>query len=530
MIRSIKNAGNTVYVLHSLIKKLKIQVSSFTIEKDLLDHPDYPSLLAISDCLTSWNIPNEAFKINKEVCDVKELPFPFIAHLKREGGEFVLIQGIEADKVSFSNEKKKRGDLKQSEFLKFWDGIILFAEKDEDSGEKEYNQSLIKGWINETRLPFLILILLCWVFYTINFGDTSLSYLSLVLIKLTGIGVCGLLLTHSINANNPLVKNLCSLGEKNNCNGILKSDAAKVTSWLSWSEVGMFYFAGSLIYLLLNPSGILALSCLNILCLPYTIYSISYQIKIKNLCVLCCFVQTLLWMEAIVFFVYGISFQPLPLNMRFSDIISISMYFLVPIAIWGFIKPYLLKSERVKSLNQQLKKFKYNSTLFNQLLGSQTKYSIPDDLMPITIGNPEANTVITMVSNPFCDPCGVAHKTLQEWLNQRNDIQLKVLFVTANHEDDALTKVASHITSLSLSTDKVVVEEALNDWYNQSSKNYDSWAEKHPISNREGLEIAIQKQKEWCEMAEIQFTPTIFINGYKLTDPYSLDDIKYLLM
>lgn len=522
----MKSAGNTVFVLYSLIKKLKIPVSSFTIDKDLHDHPDYPSMLALSDCLTSWNVPNEAFKINKETCDVKELPLPFVAHLKREGGEFVLVHGIQHDTVTLSNEKEKKGSLSLSEFFKFWDGVILYAEKDEISGEKEYKQSLLKGWLDEARLPFLVLILLCSVFYALNIESSNLSYISLIILKLAGVGVSALLLMHSVNASNPFIQNLCSVGKKNDCNAILKSDAAKITSWLSWSEVGMFYFSGSLVCLLLNPSSIVALSWLNILCLPYTLYSIGYQIKIKNWCILCCSVQALLWMEAAAFFATGTSFQSF--NLELSDMFSLLLCFLMPVATWSFLKPYLLKSEQVRPLNQQLKKFKYNSTLFNQLLSSQAKYSVPDDLMPVILGNPEAETTITMVSNPLCGPCGVAHNTLDEWLKQRDDIQVKIVFTTAN-EDDTRTKVARHMTALSFSKDNTIVVQALNDWYNGDDKNYNNWAEKYPFNRSEGLEIATQKQKEWCEMAEVSFTPTIFINGYKLVDPYRLDDIKYLL-
>lgn len=526
MIRSIKSAGNTVYVLHSLIKRLNIPVSSYTIEKDLLDHPDYPSMLSLMDCLTTWNVPNEAFKLDKETCDLKGLSFPFIAHLNRAGGEFVLVQGIENDMVKFNTEKEKQGALNQSEFLKFWDGMILYAEKDEASGENEYKQSLIKGWLNEAHLPFLVLLLLCSIFYAIDFGSASPSYLGLIFINLAGVGVSGLLLMHSINANNPFIQNLCSLGKKNNCNAILKSDAAKVTSWLSWSEVGMFYFAGSLIYLLLNPSGIVVLSWLNILCLPYTVYSIGYQLKIKTWCILCCSIQALLWMEAVVFFVDGTSFQAL--SMGFSEMIHISLCFLVPVAIWAFIKPYLLKSEHLNPLKQQLKKFKYNSTLFNQLLSGQAKYSIPDDLMPIVLGNPEAANVITMVSNPFCGPCGTAHQTLDKWLQEREDIQVKVVFTASGHDDEQKTAVSQHLSALTLLNDVELLEKALNDWY-KFKMDYKTLVIQYPVSFNERMNIVTKKQKEWCDRVEITFTPTILVNGHKLPEPYRLEDIKYLI-
>lgn len=65
-------------------------------------------MLALSDCLTTWNVPNEAFRVNKVICDINEFPLPFVAQLKREGGEFILVRKIEGDMVIFSNVKGNR--------------------------------------------------------------------------------------------------------------------------------------------------------------------------------------------------------------------------------------------------------------------------------------------------------------------------------------------------------------------------------------------------------------------------------------
>ncbi|MNL16035.1 hypothetical protein D3C87_1370560 [compost metagenome] len=149
--------------------------------------------------------------------------------------------------------------------------------------------------------------------------------------------------------------------------------------------------------------------------------------------------------------------------------------------------------------------------------------------MPIVLGNTEAETIITMVSNPFCGPCATTHKTLDNWLNMRDDIQVKIVFTTANHDDDPKTKVARHLTALSLHGDKKKVEQALNDWYDSDKKDYDTWAKNYPMQVNGEMEVVTQRQKEWCELTEVTFTPTILVNGYKLPDPYRLDDIKYLL-
>ena len=159
----------------------------------------------------------------------------------------------------------------------------------------------------------------------------------------------------------------------------------------------------------------------------------------------------------------------------------------------------------------------------------QPCYVVPNELMPVVLGNTDAATVITMVSNPFCGPCAKAHQILNEWLKNRDDIQLKIIFATANHDDDNKTKVARHIAALNLTRDTAFVEKALNDWYGQREKKYEIWVKNYPVTITDEISKVTQKQAEWCDMAEIALTPTILVNGYKLPEPYRLEDLKYLI-
>jgi len=516
---------NLESVLQSLIKSLNVRIMPQTVAQSLQDHPEYPSLLAISDCLTEWNIENQVYRITKEDYDVDDLLFPFIAHLPEKGGRFILVNHIEKGNVNYSDEIHQGANLPEEEFLKRWDGIALHAEKNINSGEKEYRQNRIKYMLQDMVLPAGLILIISVFCLVLSEQPFSWPFLFLSFIKFIGLAISVLLLIQSINSNNPFIQNLCGLAGKNDCNAILKSDAAKVTSWLSWSEVGFFYFAGSILLLLLNSATINLLAWLNLLALPYTFYSITYQYRNKNWCILCCSIQALLWLECFVF----LASTPYTLNFSLSTFYLFPLCFLFPIIIWAFLKPFFLQAAEQKPLKQQLKKFKYNSGLFNQILKNQPRYAVADELMPIVLGNPNAETIITMVSNLFCGPCGKAHETLDEWLKNRDDIQLKVVFTTANHDDDKRTQVARHVTALSLLEDKKNVENALNDWYQQSTKKYEDWAEKYPVRFNGEMNAVTEKQKAWCEMAEITFTPTILINGYKLPEPYRLEDLKYLI-
>ncbi len=69
-------------------------------------------------------------------------------------------------------------------------------------------------------------------------------------ILLSGIIATSLLLWYEIDKNNPVLQKVCSGIAKGDCNAILTGKQARVFSWLSWSEVGFFYFSGSLLGLL----------------------------------------------------------------------------------------------------------------------------------------------------------------------------------------------------------------------------------------------------------------------------------------
>lgn len=523
-----RSVTNAIEVPRLLLKELGIKISNQTLANKLEDHPDFPSLMAVSDCLNEWHIPNAAYRIAKEEYNAQELQFPFIAQTPANGGMFMLVHQIAHGTVIYSDERSKRKEISKEEFLKRWSGILLYAERGPQSGEEGYVGKQLRETIANLKMPAVVLLLAIAILQTLNFSEMSWGYGLLLLLKCFGIGVSVLLLLHSINANNPLVQNLCSLGKKNNCNAILKSDAAQATSWLSWSEVGFFYFAGSFLALLFVPSSLTFIIWLNMLSIPYTFWSVFYQYRHKNWCVLCCTVQAILWLELVT------AALPLPASFDLTTsnigiLPTLLLCFLAPVLLWYVLKPMLRKDAEHQMLKGQLKKFKYNSELFVHALTKQPRYAVPNEIAPINLGNPQASTVITMVSNPFCGPCAKAHETLDKWLKTRDDIQLKIVFTTADHDDDQRTKVARHITALSLTNQVELVEKALNHWYAQREKKYEEWASAYQVNMGDEVNEASKKQKQWCEMAEITFTPTILINGYKLPEPYRLEDIRYLI-
>jgi len=82
---------------------------------------------------------------------------------------------------------------------------------------------------------------------------------------------------------------------------ILNSKASK-TFGISWSEVGFFYFATTLLFLLIPGFDFLSkatvISVANLAAVPYVFFSIYYQWKVaRQWCPLCLTVQVVLIAE-----------------------------------------------------------------------------------------------------------------------------------------------------------------------------------------------------------------------------------------
>ncbi|MEJ5995677.1 thioredoxin domain-containing protein [Pedobacter sp. Du54] len=515
--------GNSESVLYNLTKSIGVKVNRRSVEKCLQDHPEYPSLMSVSGCLNEWGVENYGHRVDTSEANLDEIPTPFIAHSM---GKFILIEEIRNGIVTYSDEILKKSKYPIPQLLKRWKGISLHSTVLESSGEMNYWKNRIKFFLQDLKLPLagvLLTIILYVSFFSIPFNWISLLLLTL---KMAGIAVTVLLLMHSINANNEFINNLCKLGANNGCNEILKSNASKITPWLNWSEVGFFYFAGSLLALLLIPTSLSILRWINLLAIPYTIYSISYQYKTKNWCVLCCSVQVLLVLEALTFF---LGRTPFSMDFKLQNISMLFFCFLLPILVWSYLKPLCKADAELPHIKKQLKKYKCNSALFDQALKNQPRYAVNETIDPIILGNPEAVNVVTLVSNPFCGPCSEAHKLVEDWLKNDDTIQLKIIFAVKNKEGDRPTRAAKHLSAINDLGDRNLLEKAVNEWYNMETNDYENWAKKFPIELTTQADTSIQRQADWCEMAEITFTPTVLVNGYKLPNPYQLEDIKYFL-
>ncbi len=526
---------NAVAATLLFIRKLKVPVTATTVIETLQGHPDYPSLLSVSDSLHQWQIDNICLKAGPEKLD--ELPVPFIAHLRAGRGSFAVVTSIMENEITYIDTESEKKPITKSreDFLKAWSGVVLLAEAGEQSGEKDHSKNKKKEWLQQSVLPFMLIASLILIASRGSSVSPALFIATILLpaIKLAGCIVTGLLLWYEIDQQNELLKNICSGGKKTNCQTVLQSKQAKLFNWVSWSEIGFFYFMGSFLFMLFNP-GITAISLvawLNIIALPYTAFSVYYQWRVaKQWCVLCLTVQAMLLIEFAIFYFsfWGQSVQHAPITDGHL-FVNFLAAMLLPIFFWSFTKTFFIKAQTGEANKRELTRLKHNTQIFDALLEKQKAIDHDPSGLGIILGNPAAHDTLIKVCNPYCGPCARAHASIEELLKQNENLKVQIIFTATNDEKDIRAKPVRHFMALA-ERNKQLMQQALDDWYLAPEKNYEKFSEKYPMNGELGQQDKkLQEMSQWCTETEVFATPTFFFNGHKLPDVYTVNDLKYFL-
>lgn len=514
-------------VLMRFVGLLNIPINLYDVRAELRKHPDYYSLAAYNDVLENYGIYTSAYNVNFE--SLHKITLPAIAYLTNRN--YAVITEVSKNYVILADDKQKRKKVNNEQFKTLYAGIVQV--KDRIDTTRQYNNvkktdhSILKIQPYAGVVFAVLLISLFWL--NSNFLATfSWPLLLLTLLKLFGVSISLLLLIQSIYANNPLINRFCQTTEKVDCDAILSSNAAKLTSFLSWSEVGFFYFTGSFLALLFASSALPILAWFNLFALPYTFYSIYYQYKIaKKWCTLCCVVQALLWAEFLVLLPY-LTVNITSLNN--FDITSLFLLFTIPTALWFLVKPILLQLNTTNVVAEQLRTLKYNKQIFNAALKEKPPFITPDERIAMVLGSPSPKHIITMVVSPFCAPCAQAHRQVEEALNTINNLQVRIVFAGNNlKKTDDTIAVRRHLMALNELKNPVLLKNALNQWYKGANRNYKDWAKQYPVPFTTELDFILTEQAEWVKAGNITQTPTTLINGYKMPLIYQLQELRYML-
>jgi uncharacterized membrane protein/thiol-disulfide isomerase/thioredoxin len=530
------------FVAYCFVKQLKVKVTQTTLTKSIEENAYYPSLLSLSDALTRFKIPNNAYEVDTDNFGDLQAPFIAYANLPGTGSDFVLVTAVTAETISYLYGSKKPITVSKTDFLQQFKNVVLIADPVEESGEPDYGAKLAQeqAATNKKTLWAAGVAILLLLAVTANItGLTALAFCVLRIIKFTGLAAAILLLALEINKNNAFVKNICSAGGKTNCDAVLGSKAAKIWG-ISWGEIGFFYFASTTLLLLTPVISFVGktaiISITNALAAPYIVFSVYYQWRVaKQWCPLCLTVQAVLAAE-LVWSMFNFWLPALHSPMPMSNYVLLTdggwmgAALGVPILAWYGLKPIFTKAKDYQLYYNAYKRLQYNPETFNSQLMQQPKAAESWQRLGITIGNPRAENTIIKVCNPYCGPCAKAHPKLEELIHQNNNVNLKIIFTARNNEHDRSAAVVKHLLAVAAEGNSLKTQQALDDWYLADKKDYQAFAIKYPMNGElTQQDNKVEAMDIWCRETEIMHTPTIFVNGYRLPENYNVEELKYIL-
>ena len=530
--------------LVSVVKLFVDRVSGFptvtrtTLRTLLSDHPDYASLKSISDALVSLNYPNVAVKLVPS--QLKDVSFPFLAHYANPDPNFIVVTREKEYAFEIFDGNKTYFETKKIFYTK-WLGTVLISEKNFNSGEVDYiskrRTEKIRTLIKQSTVLFLcaIVVLVAAVAYLSVYKSSLyvfLTYTFFLVSSIIGIFLSYNLILSAQGHNNTVFQKLCNIAKNFDCNKVLTSNEASFLGITSWSNIGLFYFTSQLIMLIfaaINYNVSDTVLCIALISLVtgsiYPVYSIYFQWKSNRWCTMCLMVQAVLLVSLLV---------SIPL-------ISIIQDFRIPwnglisgTALSAFITiAYCTEvgsSKTIKDLKREVAKYKHSQPLFKAFLQSQQSIpDIPASFHSLTIGNQSATNTITVISNPICDPCKKAHHIISDIIERNYNVKFNYIIFNSKDPNELTTKVTAHW--LALKENGMDYESAMSDWYSNNNKSdYEQYKVKYPVEVNEKQITEAKMHSEWIRLAGIKFTPTIFLNGKQLSDPYELEHIPSLIV
>ena len=502
-------------ILTNFLNALGVKHTKMFSNEFYRNHPYKNTLFGLSRMLSSYNI--SAIGVDVKNKNILNIDLPCIAHTT-DG--FIIVKKIIHNKIYYEFQGKVL-ILEQNDFEKMWSGILLLAETCDKSIEPDY----LKHFWSELWSKIKKSLLLCMIFFVFlclsyNIKNSYREFV-LLLMNLIGVVLCCLLFLKQNKLTTEFADKICSLFHQKDCNNVLQSSGANIFGF-SLTQVGLGYFISNIVLIVFYPYLMFYLFIINILTLFFTFWSVWYQYKILNSwCLLCIFVQILLWSIFVANLIFGYKFN---LFLNIKDLVYVVVIYLFPILLLDFLFDISIKAGQFTSVKTELINLKSKNEVFEALLKKEPHCWIDTQASQIIFGNRFAKIGITIVSNPHCRPCSKMHKRIVSILKEAGD-KLYVQYIFCSFSD----KLINSNKYLIAAYQQKSLEEAeliYNYWFDNVKYNISDLLKETNINiDNDDVNIELNKHLNWLNQSNITSTPTILINGYRLPDVYKVEDI-----
>ena len=503
-------------ILKVLLSTLGVKYSDEYAGRLYQENPDRDNFFGLSYMLSVYGIEGKGYNIEDKGTSL--LTKPFVA--QTDTG-FQVVSDIKDGNV-ICRDERGRHVVSAEDFLESWTGNVLVVKMDEKSGEPDYvkNRKVTRVKDVKCLLGALACLVLFGGLMLRQAASLTFSVAGYYLLSVVGLFVSVMLLQRQLHVGGGLGDKLCSLFKESSCEEVAASSASKTLLNISWSEVGVGYFLSNVVLLSLSLDVIFVLGIVNILVLPYTLWSLWYQkMKIRRWCTLCIIVQIILWGLALVFFLTGLYHSPF----RLAALLALPFYCLAVLAVHY----YAATKEKQRALEEsnvaKRARLCREDVLFH-FLKQQPYFEVTDEDSVMLAGNPEAEICLTLFCNPYCYPCAEAHRVIARML--KNNPRIKVRYVLTAHKENLILPSLYLISSYFKKGGAV-----FDEWFSLDAKARRKVnLEIENVDERKRAEEELSHHGECVSRCKVKMTPTMLINGYVLPEEYAYGEIEYILL
>ncbi|WP_165044800.1 vitamin K epoxide reductase family protein [Dysgonomonas sp. ZJ709] len=522
-MKNLLSSSTRDNTLTSMLYFLKVKHTKSYANKHFNEHPHKYNMLGLSKMLSHFGVENLGVKANDKEEDILALETPYIAHI---GSDFVTVYKVTESEISFIRDGKEI-TVSLEEYLKIWSGVVLLAETNENSMEPEYKKNRKSEFLGRIQKMLLILAIAVLSIILLIHNDIyhNIGLILLLILCVIGVYIGYLLVIKQLNIHSNYADKICSLFSKSDCNDVLDSPAAKFMGIISWSELGLSYFTSNIILILFAPSLLSFLVIINICAIPYSFWSIWYQkFKLKQWCPLCLVVQVLFGALFIVNLTYG--FVQIP-DFTIISFLSVGTIYAIPFFTINLVLPKFTEERKIERITQEFNSFRINENVFLPLLRDQPRYELNKNTSRILFGNPESKNLLTIFTNPHCEPCARMHMRVENLLSEvENNFCIQYVLTSFNTDLDSSSEFLIYINN-----NKSIEErnKIYHEWFRGGKYKKEEFFRKYKFTYKSVSE-EYKQHKIWKEQAKLMATPIIILNGFELPKNYNIEDLKYLII
>lgn len=299
------------------------------------------------------------------------------------------------------------------DFKKESTGVIMQIYPEESSKEPNYRvhkRTENIGMVEYVCMGLLFLLLLA----VLGLGNcVSTISIAFMLTNMTGAAISYLIIRKTLNYDSALADKICQMSKTATCNDVLQSKAAKLFNRYGWGEIGLGYFAVSAVLAFAVPCLTNVLSIYSVIGMLFPFWSLWYQkFKARHWCPLCLCTLIVLITQGFIG-CYSLSNRGIHIDMgTIQGFIMVGVaYALSIMAICKFVDLLRSRNEAMQ-MKYKLAQIKYKPTIIAALLSKEKSFDCSEKSSRIVFGNKDANYKLTIMSNPYCQPCAEMHSKL----------------------------------------------------------------------------------------------------------------------